>query len=73
MAPTTTQLTGAVYQVFLEQGGEVLTPSGPGLEVATTGVAVNPRFPTPIVETMLSLVADREAAGLERDASYIRC
>ncbi|KAH0330807.1 hypothetical protein KCU71_g72, partial [Aureobasidium melanogenum] len=72
LAPTTsTQLTGAVHQVLLEQGGEVLTPLGPGLEVPAAGVAVDPHLPACIVETMLSLVAEREPANLERDASYV--
>lgn len=49
------------------------TPGGPGLEVLATRVTVDSRLPAVVVDTLLSLVAEREPADLERNASYIQC
>lgn len=66
---TNTQLTGAVHQVFLEQGSEVQTPLDPGLEILAAGVAIDPQLPACTVAPMFRLVAEGEPPNLERDTS----
>jgi hypothetical protein len=68
--PATTQNTGTAGQVFFHQGGEVGTPSDPGLEVMATGVSIDSHLSAPVVDAMLDLVAVREPTGLERHASW---
>jgi hypothetical protein len=74
VAPSTgAEDASTVLQVFLHDGGEMDTPRVPRLEVVATGVPIQPHLAAGRVDTVLHLVAEGEAAGLERSASYRTC